>query len=182
MRNSIEGRLLIAAPVLTDPNFFRSVIYIARHSDEGAFGILLNRPSNLRLEEVMEQARGYRPKRQDAIYVGGPVEGPLLALHQLENLGDVYPGDVWLTSDDDHLMMLADRPDVSARFFSGYSGWGPGQLEAELDAGGWMVGNFHPEQLFGDAEQIWDVALKGRGREVLRSLIPHSDKIDPGVN
>ena len=182
MRRFIEGRLLIAAPVLSDPNFFRSVIYIARHTEQGAFGILLNRPSNLRLEDVMEQARGHRPKRCDAIYVGGPVEGPLLALHQLENLGDVYPGDVWLTSDDDHLMMLADRPDVPAGFFSGYSGWGPGQLEAELDAGGWMVGEFQTEQLYGDAEQIWELAVKRQGREVLRNLIPDSDKVDPGVN
>lgn len=182
MRRSIEGRLLIASPMLSDPNFFRAVVYIARHGSEGAFGVVLNRPSNLRLEEVLEQARGQCPKRRDAIYLGGPVQGPLLALHQLENLGEVYPGDVWLTSDDDHLMMLADRTDVSARFFSGYSGWGPGQLEAELDAGGWMVGPFEPAQLYGDAEQIWEAAVKRQGRDVLRSLIPDADHIDPGVN
>lgn len=182
MKIAIEGSVLIASPMLSDPNFFRSVVYVAQHGPDGTFGLLLNRPSNTRLEVILEQARGRRPKRSDVIYLGGPVEGPLLALHQLENLGDACGDGVWLTSDDDHLMILADRPDVRARFFSGYSGWGPGQLEAELDAGGWMVGECSFDQLYGEADEIWESAVKQRGRNVLRDLISEADKIDPQVN
>lgn len=182
MKDRLDGCVLVASPMLSDPNFFRSVVYVAQHGPDGTFGLLLNRPSNTRLEVILEQTRGRRPKRSDVIYVGGPVEGPLLALHQLENLGDACSGGDWLTSDDDHLMILADRTDVSARFFSGYSGWGPGQLEAELEAGGWMVGESSPEQLYGDADEIWETAVKQRGRNVLRELISEADKIDPQVN
>lgn len=182
MKHAIEGSVLIASPMLSDPNFFRAVVYIAQHGPDGTFGLLLNRPSNTRLELILEQARGRRPKRSDVIYVGGPVEGPLLALHQLENVGEACSGGVWLTSDDDHLMILADRPDVPARFFSGYSGWGPGQLEAELAAGGWMLGPSSSEQLYGEADEIWETAVKQRGRSVLSDLISEAGKVDPQVN
>ena len=182
MKGSIQGRVLMASPMLGDSNFFRSVIYIAKHDEGGAFGLVLNRPSNTRLEEVIEQARGRRPKREDAIYVGGPVEGPLLALHELENLGELCTDGVWLTSDDDHLMMLCDRTEIRARFFSGYSGWGTGQLEAELEAGGWLVGPFVADHLFGDPSDLWEAAVKQQGRDVLRTIAPAAGAIDPQLN
>lgn len=182
MHQSIQGQLLIASPMLGDSNFFRSVVYIAKHCEEGAFGLVLNRPSNMQLEDVIEEARGRRPKRCDKIYVGGPVEGPLVALHAMANLGEDCAEDVWVTSDDDHLMLLCDRPDVAARFFSGYSGWGAGQLEAELSAGGWMVGPCCSELLWGDPEEIWEIAVKHQGSSVLRALVPTAGSIDPNVN
>ncbi len=182
MSNSIQGQVLIAAPMLSDPNFFRAIVYIAKHDGEGAFGVILNRPSNTRLEDVIEQARGRRPEREDAIYIGGPVEGPLIALHDQVNLGEPCTDEIWLTSDDDHLMILCDRTDAEARFFSGYSGWGAGQLEAELEAGGWMVGPLTMEQLFGDPNEVWEEAVKWQGREVLRALVPGAGLVDPQVN
>jgi putative transcriptional regulator len=182
MNPVFQGHLLIASPMLSDPNFFRSVVYIAKHDDEGALGVVMNRPTNLRLEEVIEQARGRKPARCDAIYSGGPVEGPLVALHTLENLGDLCDSGIWLTSDDDHLMMLCDRPTVPARFFSGYSGWAGGQLEAEFRAGGWMVGPCEIESLFGSPDDLWEAAVKSCGREVLRSVVPSAGCVNPDLN
>ena len=182
MNQFIQGQLLIASPMLSDTNFFRSVVYVARHDSDGALGLIMNRPSNLRLEDVIEQARGRRPDRCDAIFSGGPVDGPLVALHTMQNLGDECCDGVWLTSEDDHLMLLCDRPSVMARFFSGYSGWGAGQLEAELKAGGWLVGHCERESLFGDADAIWETAVKGCGREILRTVVPSAGCVDPEVN
>jgi putative transcriptional regulator len=182
MTDSIQGQVLIAAPMLCDPNFFRAVVYIAKHDAEGAFGVVLNRPSNMRLEDVIEQARGRRPARSDAIYLGGPVEGPLLALHGQQNLGEPCTDDIWLTSDDDHLMLLCDQLGIEARFFSGYSGWGPGQLEQELAAGGWLIGPLERDYLFGNPDDIWEDSVKIQGREVLRAVVPAAGLVDPQVN
>lgn len=182
MAESVQGRVLVAAPALCDPNFFRTVVYIVKHDEEGAFGVVLNRPSNMQLEEVIEEARGRRPDRCDAIYLGGPVEGPLLALHAQENLGEPCDDDIWLTSDDDHLMLLCDQPHVPARFFSGYSGWGPGQLEEELSVGGWLVGPLVKDYLFGTPDDIWEDAVKNQGREILRTVVPAAGFVDPQVN
>ena len=182
MHQSIQGQLLVASPMLGDPNFFRSVVYLAKHDSDGALGLILNRPSNLRLEDVIEQARGRRPDRCDAIYCGGPVEGPLIALHAAENLGDHCDECIWITSDDDHLMLLCDKPDVPARFFSGYSGWGAGQLECELKAGGWLVSPCTADLLFGNPDEVWEAAVKFCGRSILQSLVPSAGCINPEVN
>lgn len=168
--------------MLGDPNFFRTVIYVAKHDKDGALGLVLNRPTNLRLEDVIEQARGRRPDREDAIYYGGPVEGPLIALHASENLGEHCDECIWITSDDDHLMLLCDRPQVPARFFSGYSGWGASQLECELKAGGWLTAPSTADLLFGEPDEVWEAAVKYCGRAIVQSLVPTAGCINPEVN
>jgi putative transcriptional regulator len=182
MHESVQGRLLIASPMLNDPNFFRSVIYIARHDEEGALGVVLNRPSDMQFEDLIEEARGKRPRRSDVIYYGGPVEGPLLALHMMDNVGDLCADKIWLTSDDDHLLLLGDRPEIPARFFTGYSGWGEQQLEAELAAGGWMVAEPELDHLWADSGEIWEQAVKQQGHNVLRAVLPAAGCVDPQVN
>ena len=91
--------------------------------------------------------------------------------------------DVWITTDEDHLRILADRTDVQTRWFAQYSGWGPAQLEAELDAGGWLVGRAAPDLLFGDAAILWERLVKRQGRAVLADLLPSEDEgFDPQRN
>src|SRR5690606_12038477 len=142
MMKRIAGRLLVASPYLGDGHFFRSVIYVVRHDEQGAFGLVLNRPSAHTLGEVVAGRLGHVPKRHDSIYLGGPVQGPLMALHTLPGLGEpcgpdgdgsIEPGSnpLWVTADDDHLSSLVDRSDVQARFIARYSGWGAMQLEQE---------------------------------------------------
>jgi putative transcriptional regulator len=190
MRNT-EGFFLIASPYLSDSDFFRSVIYVVRHDDEGAFGVVVNQPGPMTIDEALGESLGHRPKRTDAIYLGGPVQGPLIALHTLTGMGEpcgtnaATPenADVWITTDEDHLRILADRTDVQTRWFAQYSGWGPAQLEAELDAGGWLVGRAAPDLLFGDAAILWERLVKRQGRAVLADLLPSEDEgFDPQRN
>ena len=88
MSTNLSGRLLIASPYLTDGNFLRSVIFMIRHDAEGAFGLVINRPTERRFRELIDLTSGGQPREDDQIYRGGPVEGPLLALHDLAGVGE----------------------------------------------------------------------------------------------
>jgi putative transcriptional regulator len=186
----IGGQLLVASPYLTDANFFRSVIYIVRHDAEGAFGVIINRPSDQTLADAFTDLLGHVPNRSDSIYLGGPVNGPLVALHRSVGLGDPADGDlvsdefseIWITADEEHLRTLADQPEIEARFVARYSGWGPSQLDQEMDAGGWLVVPSDRSILFGDHEQAWETAVKRLGHEILGSVVPHPIPIDPQRN
>src|SRR6056297_2305225 len=90
---NLTGKLLVASPYLTDGNFLRSVVFILRHDDLGAFGLALDRPTARRFRELVELSTLSGPtesvmREDDQIYVGGPVDGPLLALHDLAGVGD----------------------------------------------------------------------------------------------
>lgn len=88
MSTNLSGRLLIASPYLTDGNFMRAVIFLIRHDVEGAFGLVINRPTDRRLRDLVEiPSNGGTPRDDDQIYRGGPVSGPLLALHDLAGIG-----------------------------------------------------------------------------------------------
>lgn len=217
--NRIAGRLLIASPYLTDGHFFRSVIYIIRHDDEGAFGLVLNRVSSHTLEELFADRLGHVPRRDDLIYLGGPVEGPLMALHTLAGLGEPCGPDVvqaddlqfgdeqaaegstwslgepqsepqsdpgssplWVTADDDHLLALVDRVDVQVRFIARYSGWGPGQLDDELERGGWLVGAPDWKIIFADHESMWESVVKKLGRDIIADIVCTPPASDPQWN
>lgn len=89
MATNLTGRLLIASPYLTDGNFMRSVVFIIRHDVEGAFGLTINRPTDRRFRDLVEMSPfDGSPRDDDYIYRGGPVEGPLLALHDLAGVGE----------------------------------------------------------------------------------------------
>lgn len=199
----IAGRLLIASPYLSDGHFYRSVIYMIRHDDQGAFGLVINRPSNHTLEKVFADRIGHVPKREDTIYVGGPVEGPLMALHTAAGLGepcgpgvldmDAGPADpgfqaalsaspLWVTADDDHLISLVDRVDIQARFVVQYSGWGPGQLDRELEQGGWLVGPPDWQVIFSSHDSMWEWAVKKLGREIISDIVSTPLSCDPQWN
>ena len=88
MSPNLSGRLLIASPYLTDGNFMRSVIFMIRHDVEGAFGLLINRPTERRFRDLVDTSNSEgKPREDDFIYRGGPVDGPLLALHDLPGVG-----------------------------------------------------------------------------------------------
>ena len=89
MTTNLSGQLLIASPYLTDGNFMRSVIFIIRHDVQGAFGLAINRPTERRFRELIEEGGDDKPLREDdTIHCGGPVEGPVLALHDLPGIGE----------------------------------------------------------------------------------------------
>src|SRR5439155_4584609 len=139
MEKSLRGKLLIASPTLVDPNFARTVVFITEHNEEGAMGIVLNRPSDTSVESVVEELAeiaGGEP-----IYVGGPVQPEALVLlaefANLEAAAWIVVADVGLASADVDLDELAASV-RRGRVYAGYSGWGAGQLEAEMEIDSWI--------------------------------------------
>ena len=150
MEDSLRGKLLIASPALLDPNFARTVVFITEHNDEGAMGIVLNRPSETSVESVvpeLAEIAGGEP-----VYVGGPVQPEALVL--LADFSDpeaaawIVVADVGLASADVDLDELADAV-RRGRVYAGYSGWGAGPARGGdgdrlVDSGGAAAGRAVP--------------------------------------
>ena len=149
----LKGKLLVATPALLDPNFFRTVVLMLEHTDDGAVGVVLNRPSEHELVSALPDWEE-RAAAPSVLFVGGPV-GPGTAIC-LGRVGD----------NEDIAVIDASRDpeEVAAgevRFFSGYAGWGAGQLEEEIDEGAWLVLEADPDDaLDDDPEQLWSRVLE----------------------
>ena len=169
---SLRGKLLVAEPRLPDVNFFRTVIFLIEHTEEGAIGLVLNRPSERSIAELWNEISDKPCESEVKIDLGGPVEGPLMAIHTLPHLGEmeIIPG-VFFAAQRDHLDNLVRTTKSPYRLFVGHSGWGPGQLERELAEGSWLVTDTTPEMLFRAAEGFWERAAKQVGDSVLRDTI-----------
>ena len=181
MNDSLRGKLLIASPALTDPNFARSVVLMTEHSASGAMGIVLNQPAEAEARELMPALEEIAS--DDPLFIGGPVQPQAVVL--LAEFADpgaaawLVVADVGLASADTDLDELGDAV-RRGRFYAGYSGWGPGQLEAELDLESWIVEPPLPAELFpDDPETLWsDVLARKGGSYALISRMPE----DPSLN
>jgi putative transcriptional regulator len=182
--DSLEGLLLVASPRLPDPNFYRSVVLIIQHDKQGAFGLILNRPTENTIEEIWEMI-GEQPCDNDQpINLGGPVGGPLLALHDNSECSEreILPG-VHFATHKDHLNHLVADSMSTLRIYTGYSGWGAGQLEGEMKMGGWMTLPASADYVFGDAEGMWKRAAQAIGEDVTGPLVTRAGApSDPGFN
>ncbi len=157
----LTGRLLVALPALTDPNFHRSVVHVLEHdAASGALGIIVNRPSWLEVSEHLpDLAESVIPP--SVVFIGGPVQR-----------------DVALTvvRDDSGFPTLIESPETPhpCRVFSGYAGWGIGQLEGEIAEGSWHVADSEPDDVFSThPETLWsDVWRRQRGRLRMLATFP----------
>lgn len=167
-RDPVAGSLLIAAPDMPDPNFRRSIIYVIEHDHSGSLGVVITRPSETDVEEILP-AWADMCATPPVFHIGGPVKpdtGIALAvlrsgadgsshdgLQQIE--GRVHVVD--LDSDPDRLRDNAD----GMRVFVGYTGWAPGQLQGELDRGDWYVAPSLPSDLLAPARvDVWGAVLR----------------------
>lgn len=167
----VEGKLLVASPQLQDPNFYRTVLLMVRHDDEGAYGLVVNRPTNQSVETVMEMLLECPCPREGQILYGGPVEGPLVVLHDSPNKADIECGnDLFLASCQDRVRQLMEDKQARVLVLDGYAGWGPGQLDDELRVGGWLVADIDIAELFGDSDMMWEKAVRRIGREILDAV------------
>lgn len=163
---SLRGKCLIASPALVDPNFARSVVLIAEHNDEGAMGLILNRPTDAVVAEAVEELAGV-VEPGAPVFVGGPVhEQSVMVLAEFDDPGQaaaIVLEDVGFLPADAELAELSGRT-RRARVFAGHSGWGPGQLDSELEEGSWIVGDPEPDDVFReDPEELWAAALQRKG-------------------
>lgn len=162
------GKLLIAEPFLSDPNFARSVILLCEHSEDGSVGFILNRSTELTLGDLLPDL--YTPLLK--INQGGPVQ--LDTLHMLHRTpksfggNEIFPGVFWGGSYEalQEAVVNNEYQPIDLRLFVGYSGWSPGQLEKELKEGAWIVTDLSTDLLFEtDADDIWKQAIKKLGSE-----------------
>ena len=156
---SLAGPLLVAAAKLNDPNFSRTVVLLVEHDRGGALGLVLNRPSDDRLETIWDET-AHGPCPSDlAVMNGGPLEGPLLALHANPAMTerDIVPG-VFLAMRKKLVIKLVHDDQVPLLVFAGYSGWGAGQLESEVAAGDWGIAPATSDLVFGDQHSLWQLA------------------------
>jgi putative transcriptional regulator len=178
-----KGRLLISEPFLPDPNFERTVVLLCDHNDEGSFGFVLNKPSIVKVSEVMDNIHHL----DEIVFVGGPVQQDSLHfIHrrvEVEGAVSICEGINWGGSFET-LVLMADTKQIEGkdiRFFLGYSGWGPGQLEAELEAESWIVCDQVTDELLFDTDppMMWKKALDNLGgRFSMYSNYP----VDPRLN
>jgi putative transcriptional regulator len=171
--NFLEGKLLIALPGMSDPRFERSVIYMCAHSNTGAMGLIVNKPiEGLGFQELLRRldlpVSDSTP--DSTILFGGPVEtgrGFVLHTGEYESTESTLPisADISLTATLDILRAISEgRGPERAVFALGYAGWGPGQIEAEIQANGWVHCDSDASLIFGsDMESKWAVALRKLG-------------------
>ena len=167
----LTGQLLVATPEMRDPRFVETVIYIVKHSAEGAFGLVINRP--LAKGPVEDLLKGFGmdssgAKGEIIVHYGGPVSpGAGFVLHSddvlLEESAKVANG-IAMTSDPKLIEAMAQgKGPRQSLFILGYAGWAPGQLEGELKAGSWFVISGDKALIFGkDADRKWRQAMDKR--------------------
>jgi putative transcriptional regulator len=180
--DSIRGQLLIAGPTLLDPNFWRTVVLVVEHTDDGALGLVLNRPSETTIAEAVPQLEELVDADQ-RVYVGGPVQpSSVIVLAEFED-----PTDAALIAFDD-IGVLGTGPSLEetaagvrrSRAFVGHAGWGPGQLDEELERGDWILERAAREDAFSEEpDEQWPMVLTRKGgRYALIARMPP----DPSVN
>ncbi len=152
---SLEGHLLLASPQLLDPNFVRTVVLLVQHNDMGALGLVINRPTGKTVQEVWKQVGQSPCESQGPIYLGGPVSGPLMAIHTSQGLAEMEVVDgLFFAAKKEYLDELVRR-EGSFKLFVGHSGWGPGQLEGEIEQGAWRTVPVKVEDVFDVADDLW---------------------------
>jgi len=157
--------LLVASPSLLDPNFLHAVVLLVEYDDEGALGLVLNRPLPLALEQVCEEgSMAYHGSSEATAWRGGPVDpqrGILLVQGGLpEDEDTVLDFTHFVSHRKDLLEALLADPQARYRLFLGYAGWGPGQLDQELAVGAWTPRPIVSEWLLHpDPAGLWQVAL-----------------------
>ena len=177
---SRRGQLLIASPRLRDPNFFKAVVLIIKDEEDGAFGVILNRPLELTVAAACAEHIDAAEEITDPLHQGGPCEGLLTVLHNNPAGGgeEVVEG-VRFCMDKEDVEWLMTHNKGSAKYFAGYSGWGKGQLDAEIDEGAWQLTPATAEHVFekhGDWSKLTTWLALGKAMDIER--IPD----DPNMN
>ena len=179
---SARGQLLIAGPALLDPNFWRTVVLVVEHTDDGALGLVLNRPSETTVGDAVSQLEELVDPG-DQLFIGGPVQpSAVIVLAEFEDATDAA-----LIAFDAIGVLGADASleEVGAgvrigRAFVGHAGWGPGQLDSEIERGDWILEPArHADAFSAEPRELWTEVLtrKGGSYALIARMPP-----DPSVN
>lgn len=161
-----QGRILISEPLLSDSYFKRSVVLLTEHSDNGSVGFVLNKPIDMEISEVIKDF----PTFQTKLYVGGPVGKD--TVHYIHTLGELVPNSVHVKDniywggDFDRIKELIREGLIEPnqiRFFLGYSGWSPKQLEGEIENNAWVISEVEGSRIMSPDRDMWKGILKSMG-------------------
>jgi putative transcriptional regulator len=178
---SLRGQLLIAGSGLLDPNFRRAIVLVGHHDEEGAVGVVLNRPTEATVWDAVPQL-GSLVGPEERVFVGGPVQPQAAVL--LAEFDDPDRAGLLAFDRVGFLVGDLDPDDVGgierARVFAGYAGWGPGQLEEEMEQASWILEPARPDDVFTtDPDALWVEILRRKGGDfVLMATMP----ADPTLN
>lgn len=161
-----KGKLLVSEPFSQDAYFKRSVVLLTEHNEEGSVGFILNKPVMITLQEVRKDL----PEFDAQVSLGGPVSPN--TIHFIHKLGDLIPesmnvfGDIYWGGDFEVMKQLLASGQIKEddiRFFLGYSGWSPKQLDGELERNAWIVTDPPKEKVLANTEYFWKEILKNIG-------------------
>lgn len=172
--SSLAPSLLLSMPQLIDPNFSRAVVLLCRHSAEGAFGLVVNRPLVTSGTVVVRLDPPVATDRELDIWIGGPVEperswilvggGP--ERPEISGASQIADGVYLSTSPQLLRRLLEPEPPTRARLVIGYAGWAPGQLEQELAESSWLLSDVDPDIVFNTpADRMWEQAIRRLGAD-----------------
>ena len=161
-----KGKFLVASKQLRDPHFFETVVLLLEYDSKGAMGLVINRPTTVKLSKVLPDIEGLQ-KRSDTIYLGGPVaKNQLMLLIRTSSPPEgsrLVFKDIYLSSSQEIIEKMVDNPDTPERFrvYAGYAGWAPGQLDHEVSRGGWHILQADEESVFDKTpSQIWPELIR----------------------
>ena len=175
--------LLLSMPQLDDPNFRRTVILLCQHSVEGAWGLVLNRPTGTPAVQAVRLEPPVSTENNLELWVGGPVEPERGCILMGEDPDDEEAVEVcdgiYISGSAALLRRLLEHadPPPRTRLLMGYAGWGPGQLDAELRESAWLISEVDPQLIFTvKAGEMWEAAIRRLGAD------PSALQMSPGVH
>ncbi|MBE9534083.1 MAG: YqgE/AlgH family protein [Proteobacteria bacterium] len=161
-----KGKFLVASKQLRDPQFFETVVLLIQYNTQGAMGLVINRPTTVKLSKVLPEIEGLQ-KRSDTIYLGGPVaKNQLMLLIRTNSPPEgsrLVFKDIYLSSSQTIIEKMIDNPDTPEKFrvYAGYAGWAPGQLDQEVSRGGWHILQADEESVFDKTPlKIWPELIR----------------------
>lgn len=182
---SLKGHLLVASPKLITPVFTKTVLLMLEHTEEGAAGVILNRPTDATVSDIAERIFDEPYVWDKPVSLGGPVPGPLMVVHAEEGLSDqeILPG-VYNTVDSDKIREILRNKAEPSLILANYAGWGPGQLEGEFEEDSWLTLPASLRHVFWEGEaDLWDVVIKAINAAQLSKLLGLKNAPDnPAVN
>lgn len=170
------GKLLIASPqVSAGFPYDRAVVLVLQDSDEGVFGVVLNRPASPEMLLAWQNHAGQPTFAAERLVAGGPVEGPVLAIHREQKLAELeIQGGLFVSVRQDAIERLSEmeffEEEVSYRIVLGAVSWNFGQLEKEIENGSWFVVDGEPDSVFSDPSTLWERSVRKYGADSIKRL------------
>jgi putative transcriptional regulator len=162
---------LVASPNIHQTPFQKTVVYVLQHNRSGTFGVVLNRPANQKIKRTWQQLSGAN-FGESSIVQGGPIGGPVFAIHSEASLGEMeMPGGIFVSAETAKINELSRLDESTYRIVFGVAGWQAGQLDAEINNGKWLKLSAEPQHVFDEPELMWENFVRSYGREVFCDVV-----------